>query len=48
MLNNGQYVHRVTGADINNHGQTQTPSDGWVFYSLIFIIGMLALGVVWS
>ncbi|MGQ6506093.1 hypothetical protein [Serratia marcescens] len=48
MLNNGQYVWRVTGADINNHRHAESSKGEMLFYSLIFIIGMLALGVVWS
>lgn len=48
MLNNGQYIWRVTGTDINNYKRTQPAKGEVAFYSIIFIIGIMALGVVWG
>lgn len=48
MLNNGQYLWRVTGDDINNFRRGKSSRGETAFYSAVFIAGILALGVVWS
>ncbi|CAI1109406.1 MULTISPECIES: hypothetical protein [Serratia] len=44
----GQHVWRVTGDDINNYERSDTSKSEALFYSVILVIGILALGIVWQ
>lgn len=42
------HMYRLTGEDVTNYGRSLSSKGETVFYSTIFIIGILALGVVWG
>jgi len=45
---NGQFLFRLTGDDVNNRNVKTNAGSEWVFYSIVFVIGILALGIVWN
>lgn len=42
------HLYRLTGEDVINYGRREPSKGETVFYSTIFVIGILALGVVWG
>lgn len=42
------HLYRLTGEDVTNYGRSEPTKGETVFYSAIFVIGILALGVVWG
>jgi hypothetical protein len=42
------HIHRLTGTDVTSYGHNKPTRGETVFYSTIFLIGILALGVVWK
>ncbi|WP_420285072.1 hypothetical protein [Serratia liquefaciens] len=42
------HLYRLTGEDVINYGRREPTKGETVFYSTIFVIGILALGVVWG
>lgn len=42
------HLYRLTGEDVINYGRRESTKGETVFYSTIFVIGILALGVVWG
>lgn len=42
------HLYRLTGKDVIHYGSREPTKGETVFYSAIFVIGILALGVVWG
>ncbi len=42
------HIYRLTGQDVINYRHREPSKGETVFYSTIFVIGILALGVVWK
>ncbi|HHL0960501.1 TPA: hypothetical protein ACQVH3_005316, partial [Serratia marcescens] len=42
------HLHRLTGDDFNTTYQSNNSRGEFIFYSIIIIIGILALGIVWQ
>gem|GEM_PF-5323560 len=42
------HLYRLTGDDVKSHKRNKSDKEETLFYSSVFIIGMLALGVVWN
>lgn len=42
------HLYRLTGDDVTNYGRSESTKGETVFYSTIFILGIMALGVVWN
>ncbi|SUI81067.1 Uncharacterised protein [Serratia quinivorans] len=42
------HLYRLTGEDVINYKRGKSTKGETIFYSTIFIIGILALGVVWG
>ncbi len=42
------HIYRLTGGDVTSYGHNKPTRGETVFYSTIFVIGILALGVVWG
>ncbi|HHL0960362.1 TPA: hypothetical protein ACQVH3_005150 [Serratia marcescens] len=42
------HLYRLTGDDVTNYGRCESTTGETVFYSTVFILGIMALGVVWN
>ncbi|MGP0902066.1 hypothetical protein [Serratia sp. CY76391] len=42
------HLYRLTGDDVTNYGRNESTKGETVFYSTIFILVIMALGVVWK